>query len=43
VCVSVSLHAILVVTSKTKDTIVLSVEFEKNVKGIFPKDVWFES
>ena len=46
VCVSVSPHAILgvrAITSKTKDTIVLSVEFEAIVKRCFPKDVWFES
>ena len=38
VCVSVSPHAILVVraiTSKTKDTIVLSVEFEAIIKRRF--------
>ena len=46
VCLSVSLHAILAVctiTSKTKDTIVLSVEFEAMIKGVFPKDVCFKS
>ena len=38
VCLSVSLHTILVVhaiTSKTKDTIVLSVKFEAIVKWRF--------
>ena len=46
VCVSVSPHAILAVhaiTSKTKGTIVLSVEFEAIIKGVFPKSIWFES
>jgi len=38
VCLTVSPHAILVVrtiTSKTKDNIVLSVEFEAIIKGRF--------
>ena len=45
VCLSVSPHAILAVrtiTNKTKETIVLSVEFEAIKKDVFSKNVWFE-
>ena len=46
VCLSVIPYTILVVcaiTSKTTDAIVLSVEFEAIVKGVFSKHVWFET
>ena len=46
VCVSVCPQAILAVraiTNKTKDTIVLSVEFEAITKKVFLLNVWFET
>ena len=43
VCESAAILAVCAITSKTKDTIVLGIEFEAIVKGVFCKHVWFET